>query len=262
MSEFICDANSLQTILDITKKISGNDLSSKKDILKNRIISFAAENSLPNVEALISRLSYNNPLRQDFLNLITINETYFFRELKQLKSVIDYANSSDGMVKILCAPCSSGEEVYSLGILAKSIGIDKFKLQIIGIDINSEVIEKCTSGIYTQRALQYLNEAQKQTYFTSVEDKFKIKKELMPRVEFKLINIFDDNIFKLGVFDMILSRNMLIYFDESYRLNAIQRFHKLLKPYGRLYVGHADLVPYTDIYKKITDFNTSYYEKL
>ncbi len=264
MSEFVYDENGLQALISLIKKLCGNDLTNKKDIIKTKISNFATNKNIPDMDALLKKVSFESKLRQELLNLITINETYFYRELNQLNSVIYYANTmalSDN-VKILCAPCSSGEEVYSLGMIAKTIGIDRQRLKIVGIDINSEVIQRCKDGIYNQRSIQNVSSNQKNMYFNKVDDMYQIKKELMPQMEFKVANIFDENLFKLGMFDIILSRNMMIYFDEEYRLMTIERFHKILKPFGRLYVGHADLVPYTDLYTKIVDIGSSYYEKL
>lgn len=262
MKQISFSENDLQKIIDTIKRVSGNDLSNKKDLLKDRIINFTSSHKIDNIDNLNTQISYASSIRQEFLNLITINETYFYRELGQLNSVVNYVNTLDANVRILCAPCSSGEEVYSLAILAKSIGIDKNHLSIVGVDINSEVIECCEKGIYGSRALQNLNEAQKATYFTNINDKFQIKKNIMSRIDFKVVNIFDNALFRLGMFDIILSRNMMIYFDDTYRQLTIERFHKVLRDHGRLYVGHADLVPYSNLYKKITHFGTSYYEKL
>lgn len=262
MYNFKCSPNDLEKILAITKKLCGNDLSSKKDILKNKISHFANQQGIDNAEILISRLSYNNPTRQEFINLVTINETYFYREIKQLNAVVDYVNLLNYPVRILCAPCSSGEETYSLGMLCRNIGIDKSKVKLVGIDINSEVISMCESGIYTARSIKNVNEKQKSIYFESVDDKFKIKKELLPSVEFKIVNIFDDALLALGKFDIILCRNMMIYFDEEYRNLAMTRFYQILKPYGRIYFGSADFVPYTDIFRKVCDINATYYERM
>lgn len=263
MSNLSFTAETMQELLDFLKKISGNDLSLKRDIIRGKISNFCEENGISDIYEMMDKTMKNRILRQNLINLITINETYFMREVRQLESVVYYANSLDyTSVSILCAPCSSGEEVYSLGIIAKTIGIDRFKLKIVGIDINSEVIEKCELGEYSQRSLQNVNSAQKATFFDEIGDKFKIKKNLMPRLEFKVANLFDDNIFKLGTFDIILSRNMLIYFDEYHRAISLDRFHKLLKPEGRLYVGNADIIPSSEIFDKIIDLSAIYYQKV
>lgn len=264
MNQFECSSNDILDFIELAKKFSGNDLIGKKEIVKNKISNFAKHKNINNMQALCSKFQFDRSLRQELLNLITINETYFMRELNQLNSAIQYANNiahSGANVKILCAPCSSGEEVYSLGILSKNIGIDRYHLKITGIDINSEMIQKSKEGIYNERSVKHIKEEQKELYFTKEQSDYRIRLDLMPMVEFKTINIFDDSLFSLGQFDIILSRNMMIYFDENYRLLTIERFAKILKPHGRIYFGNADLVPYCDLYNKIADRSSTYYEK-
>ncbi|WP_086288489.1 CheR family methyltransferase [Campylobacter devanensis] len=265
MSDFECSINDLLEFIELTKRYSGNDLISKKEIVKNKIAHFAKHKKIDSMHTLCGKFQHDKIFRQELLNLITINETYFMRELNQLNSAMQYANTlsiSGNTVKILCAPCSSGEEVYSLGILAKTIGIDKYHLKITGIDINSDMIQKCKEGIYNERSVKNIRQSQKEIYFKKVNSDYKIKRELMPMIEFKTINIFNDSLFALGQFDIILSRNMMIYFDENYRLLTIERFAKILKPHGRIYFGSADLVPYCDLYSKIIDLSGTYYEKV
>ncbi|ARR00531.1 MULTISPECIES: CheR family methyltransferase [Campylobacter] len=265
MREFECSSNDILEFIELAKRFSGNDLISKKDIVKNKIASFAKNKNIDSMKDICSKFQFDRALRQEILNLITINETYFMRELNQLNSAIQYANNisiGTNSVKILCAPCSSGEEVYSLGILSKIIGIDRYKLKIIGIDINSQMIQKCKEGVYNERSVKNLRQSQKEIYFKKYENEYQIKQDLMPMIEFKTINIFDDSLFSLGQFDVILSRNMMIYFDENYRLLTIERFAKILKPYGRIYFGNADLVPYCDLYNKVVDLSSTYYERV
>ena len=255
------DAKGLDKFIENIKNICGVDLESKKETIRQRIINFCQANGIETFEALSAKIITDRELRQDILNLITINETYFFRELAQLQAAIYHAKDLGG-ARILCAPCSTGEEVYSLGILTHSNLLSMSQISIVGIDINSEAIGRCFEGLYSERSLHRLNNNQKNIYFNKRDDKFEIKKEFLPRCEFSVVNIFDDSIYRLGKFDIILSRNMMIYFDEEYKLKTVERFHKILNDDGRLYAGHADLVPYTPLYKKLISSNVSYYVKV
>lgn len=255
------DMRGLDKFIENIKSICGVDLESKKETIKQRLANFAQAHGIDSFELLSARIVVDRALRQEALNLITINETYFFRELAQLQAAIYHAKEQ-GFTRILCAPCSTGEEVYSLGILAHSNLLNLSEISIVGIDINSEAISKCHEGIYSERSLHRLNDNQKNIYFDRVDDKFRIKKSFLPRSEFSVVNIFDDSLFKLGKFDVIFSRNMMIYFDEEYKLKTVERFHKILNDEGRLYTGHADLVPYTQLYKKIIATGSSYYMKV
>ena len=255
------DAAGLNKFVDVIKNMCGVDLESKKEMIKQRLANFCQANGISSFENLSSKVVVDRTLRQEILNLITTNETYFYRELAQLQAAIYYAKEELSSARILCAPCSSGDEVYSLGMLAHSNLLDTSRVSIVGIDINSEAIESCKKGVYSERSLHRLNDNQKNIYFTKCDGKYEIKRAMLPRCEFSVTNIFDDSIFKLGKFDIIFSRNMMIYFNEEFKLRTVERFHKILSDHGRLYVGHADLVPYTAFYKKHISNGTTYYAK-
>lgn len=254
------DIDGFDEFMQNIKVFCGVDLSPKREITLQRLTNFAKNNNIKTFKEIANTIRFNSTTRQDLLNLITVNETYFYRELPQLKDVImhtrDLANA-----RILCAPCSTGDEVYSLAMLAYEYGIDTSLLSIVGIDINSEAIAQANSGSYNDRNLHRLESYQKDRFFNKSDDKYTIKKSMLSRCEFKVINIFDDAIFNLGKFDIILSRNMMIYFDDAFRLKCIERLHKMLQANGRLYTGHADLVPHTDLYSKHFSNGTSYYKK-
>ena len=254
------DMDGFNEFMSTIKTLCGVDLEPKRDITLQRVSIFAKNRQIKSFKDLVSMIRFDTLLRQDLLNLVTVNETYFYRELAQLKDVIYYAKEL-GEARILCAPCSTGDEVYSLAMLAYEFGLKQSDIQLTGIDINSEAIQACNVGGYGERSLHRLSEFQKERFFTKKDDKFFIKKEILPRCEFKILNVFDDAIFNLGKFDIVLSRNMMIYFDDEFRLKCVERLHKLLKPEGRLYAGHADLVPYTPIYEKCFSNGTTYYQK-
>jgi cheR methyltransferase, SAM binding domain len=255
------DMNGLNKFVENIKMLCGVDLDGKKDTIKQRLVNFCQAYNISTFEALANKIIIDRNLRQEILNLITTNETYFYRELAQLQAAIYYARDLDN-VRILSAPCSTGDEVYSLAMLAHSNGLDINRVSILGIDINSEAIEASKKGVYAERPLHRLSQSQKNLYFNKIGEKFEIKRSILPRCDFQVMNIFDDAIFKLGKFDIIFSRNMMIYFNEEFKLKTIERFHKILGDYGRLYAGHADLVPYTTLYEKLSDNGALYYAKI
>lgn len=257
------DTQNLDKVIDAIKSLCGIDLSGKKEIVKQKLAPLAIENNIATYESLLNHLIVERKFRQDLLDTITINETYFYREVHQLESAIYYAKKQNWQVHILCVPCSSGEEVYSLGMIAYLNNLDKNKIKITGIDINSKVIKQCEDGIYAERSLQKLALSQKNVFFDKISDtKYQIKKDLMPFIKFKKMNIFDADFVKLGKFDIILSRNMLIYFNEEFRLKAINKFHEMLNIFGRFYAGNSDIVPYVDAFKKRTELGVMFYEKI
>ncbi|AXP08555.1 methyltransferase domain-containing protein [Campylobacter hepaticus] len=251
----------LNEFIKIINEISGIDLSDKKSILALKLNKFLESISVKNFSDFLEKLKVNKQLKQETLDFVTIGETYFLRELAQLKAIIYYAKSLEKKVNILSAPCSSGEEVYSLALLAAQNFMKD--IYILGIDINSNVIEKAKLGKYQGRTLQRLSENEKRRFFTENEDKFyTINKNELCLCKFELCNVFEEKFLRLGKFDIIASRNMIIYFDHESKLKLMEQFHKILNHQGRLYVGNADLIPETVYFKKVFSSKGIYYEKI
>lgn len=257
--EFEVDTANLDHFIIAVEEISGSNLSHKKETLLTRLSNYCKNNQIKSFDDVIRLMRNDEIIRQDIMNLITVNETYFNREISQLKEVVKFAKTLNSP-KILCAPCSSGDEVYSLCMLAHENNIRN--LEITGIDVNSKAIDEANAGIYDARHLHRLDENHKKYFFKENGDKFAIKQEILPKFSFKVINIFDDELFSLGLFDIILSRNMMIYFDEKFRLKCVENLSKLLKASGRFYIGHADLMPETDIFSKNFVNSIIYYQKI
>lgn len=255
------EENGLNKLISHIRVFCGVNLEPKQDVLKKRLKLFCEPREIYSYLELLERSKNDENLRQDLINEITVNETYFFRELPQLEESINYAKSLKQKIRVLCAPCASGEEVYSLAILASEKGILGSSIEITGIDINSEAIDNANKALYSKRSLHRLDDRLKTHYFKLDNEHYIVKKEKIPRIKFEVVNIFDDDFMKLGTFDIIFSRNMMIYFDDDFKHKAIKRFYELLKPHGRLYTGHADLVPQTPLLIKEVQARLYFYKK-
>ncbi len=251
----------LQDILHYIRREIGVDLFAKNSIIETKLKLFCERKEIYSFKKLFELLPYQKELRQELIDLVTVNETYFYREEAQLSLAIEFAQKITDEVKILCAPCASGEEVYSLSMMLSEKGRDARKFSILGIDINSEAIEKAKNGIFSERSLHKLDMNLKDKFFTPMDKSYRIKKERFYSVSFKQINIFDHDFLNIGKFDIIFSRNMLIYFDDDFRLKTIELFSKLLKPEGKLFLGHADIIPENRFFVKNNDHRLSYYTK-
>lgn len=254
------DTSSLNLLIDYIKEICGVDLISKKETLSQRFILFCQPLGISSLDELIRKMKSEANIKQDVLNLITVNETYFYRELPQLNFIINYIKKLNKQVRILSAPCASGEEIYSLAIMAKEANI-LANIKLIGIDINSKAIRRCYEGLYSKRSLHRLEENVVRKYFEPKDEMYEIQRKLLPEIEFEVVNIFDDKFLHYEPFDIILSRNMMIYFDKTYKLKAVENFHHLLKKDGKFFAGHADLIPETSFFKKSIKDGVNYYKK-
>jgi len=134
--------------------------------------------------------------------------------------------------------------------------------RLVGIDINSDVIEMAKKGIYSKRSLHRAPEDVMPKYFTKrSEELFEIASEIKKYVELSVLNIFDPDVKNLGRFDFVFSRNMIIYFNKESRALAEKALYDLLKPGGILFLGHADIVQNSFNLKKIVQGGIVYYQK-
>jgi len=206
------------------------------------------------------------------IELITVNETYFFREenlLEQFHKVIlpKYKDhTSDNPLRIWCAACSSGEEPYTLGMLVKETGLfQSGAVQIIASDINKKVLNKAKSGLYNKRSFSFrkMPKGALDKYFIELDEEYRIKDTIMDMVDFRYMNLFDENIAgKIEKSDIILCRNVLIYFDVKAIQKIVNAFSDILKPNGYLFLGHAETITGLehDLAPIYTE-NTFYYRK-
>jgi chemotaxis protein methyltransferase CheR len=248
-------------VLHYIKREIGVDLFPKKSIIETRLRVFCEERNLSSFKKLFDKIQYDTDIKQELINLVTVNETYFYRELPQLHEAIEFAKTREGTVSIICAPCATGEEVYTLAMLLGEEKSFQKNYEIKGIDINTEAIRKAETGYYSERSLHKLTQELKDRYFTCKDGFYAVDKAHFSNVKFSQVNIFEDRFKDCGKFDIIFSRNMLIYFDEEFRLAAMKRFYELLKPAGRVYLGHADIVPENELFIKHGFGSSCFYTK-
>jgi chemotaxis protein methyltransferase CheR len=247
-------------ILHFIKRETGVDLFPKQNVIETRLRVFAQNQGCASFRKLFELIQYQESIKQELINLLTVNETYFYRELSQLQEAADFAKERNN-VRILCAPCASGEEVYTFSMLLQENVNFKTDYSITGVDINSEAIQKAQAGIYTARSLHKLSHELINRYFTIEDGKYKIRREKFQNVNFSKVNIFNEQFLRMGKYDIVFSRNMLIYFDEEFRLQAMKHFLNLLKDSGRIYLGHADIIPANDFLQKHGFGSSCYYTK-
>ncbi|MGP1561761.1 MAG: CheR family methyltransferase [Helicobacteraceae bacterium] len=212
----------------------------------------------------------NGVLFEELINSITINETYFFREKHQFEILVnnvlrEMINNGRSSIRILSAPCSSGEEPYSIAIYLLEEGrmIRTHDFEIVGIDIDSNCIQKARNGVYRKASLRVLPETMEKKYFTKQEELYELKAEIRDAIDFQRINIFDKSqVRKLGKFDVIFSRNMLIYFDDASQKEVVTTFYDMLNYGSYLFLGHAEYMSrIAPIFKPVRVNNVLVYKK-
>lgn len=186
------------------------------------------------------------------IELITVNETYFFREenlLKEFqKSVLPEFKyrTPDNPLIIWSAACSTGEEPYTIGMLVEDSNLFKpGAVKIIGTDINKKVLSKAMKGIYKKKSLSFrrMPEDAYDKFFIELEENYKVKDSIRNMIDFRYINLLDNDIIhKIGKVDIIFCRNVLIYFDVNVIRKIVDVFYEILNPGGYLFLGHAETI--------------------
>lgn len=209
---------------------------------------------------------------QSLINAVTVNETYFYREKEQFEVLTRHIlpelhakRPLDIPIRILSAPSSTGEEPYSiiLHLLEEGRIIEERDVEVVGIDIDSSVIEKAKIGHYSERAVHAIPKSILNQWFKPHPFGYDLVKDLIGTVDFQVANVFDrTQMRQLGKFDIIFSRNMLIYFDDTSRKEAAMTFYDMLNPEGYVLLGHAEYMSrITSVFKAKKIDSTLIYQK-
>ena len=188
---------------------------------------------------------------QELINVMTVNETYFFREEYQfeclVESVLDKIvkhKSPDDVIRIWSIPSSTGEEPYSIAIYLLEFWdkIDEYDVEIISSDIDTRVLDKCREGIYSPRSVKPLPKVLLRRYFKEKgKNEFQIDEDLCEAIEFTQVNLSDpSNTRQYRNIDVVFCRNLLIYFDDASRRQAADVFFDALNPGGYVFLGHSE----------------------
>ena len=180
----------------------------------------------------------------DFIEYLTINVSEFFRNPDKFdvveNDVIPYLLKRSDSLNIWSAGCSIGAEPYTLSIIMKELTPTK-RHRILATDLDIEIIGKAKKGIYTADEIKAMRPDRKVKYFTKTPDgKFAIKQDIKTPVDFKRHNLLKDR-FETN-FDLILCRNVVIYFTEEAKAQLYANFFKALKPGGILFVGGTESI--------------------
>ncbi len=189
---------------------------------------------------------------QDLIELLTVNETYFFREAEQIRLLTDslvprfiqHYNGRD-KVRILSAACASGEEPYSLAIaLFERYGESMFHLcRVNGVDIDSAVLAKAEQGIYGEFSFRGVSPEIRTRYFNKAAAGWQVKEDIRSQVSFQKLNLLaPDSAAETKGYDIIFCRNVSIYFDEATRRQIQRNLASLMKENGILIVGMTETI--------------------
>lgn len=182
---------------------------------------------------------------QTAINLLTTNETYFFREQKHfdfLRQQALAARKGAAPFRVWSAACSTGEEVYSIAMVLADC-LEDSPWEVIGSDISTHVLEKARSGHYPEERARLIPPAYLQRFCLkgtgAHQGTLLVERSLRSQVQFLQANLNAPPP-KLGMFDAIFLRNVMIYFDADTKQRVVRNLLSLLKPGGHFLVGHSE----------------------
>ncbi len=268
-------------------KISDEDLIPIRDFIAYKVGVFFEEKKFYFLEKRVQRriqatnsknakeyyrllsLSDNPDEMTEFINALTTNETYFFRNQPQLESFAEEIlplvleekeKKKDYRLRIWSAACSSGDEPYTLAILLQEHlkNYAKWDIQILATDIDTEILDRADLGVYDTRAVKDVPPAMLKKYFHPVSNRYQIVAEVKKLVSFRQINLLDRMVMRQQRdFDFIFCRNVLIYFNDDARKKVVNSLYDAMTPGGFIFLGHSESVGKISAVFKLVKFSKS-----
>jgi chemotaxis protein methyltransferase CheR len=211
---------------------------------------------------------------QHVISHLTNNETYFFRELAQLHVFGDHvlrqlkerkSQNADRRLRVLSAGCSTGEEPYSLAMILYDSGqfFWNWDVQVVGLDVDPLALEKARRALYFHNSFRSVAPALVERHFVARGAGQEVREPIRRLVQFRLGSLLDPESYAgLAPLDVVLCRNVLIYFSDAAIRRVVTQFLELLAPGGFLLLGHAEsLSRVTDAFKAIRFKGAMVYEK-
>lgn len=234
----------------------------KEKQMKRRIQSLLTRNNFKDFDDYFQGLKRDKALLEQFINYLTINVSEFYRNPNQWdvleKDIIPSLLSKKKELNLWSSACSTGEEPYSLAMLMTKF-LPLYKIKILATDIDEEAMNKAKVGLYNSKALENLPKDFVNRFFTKLENSYKISEDIKKCVEFKKIDLLKDR-FPSNV-DLILCRNVMIYFTEEAKELLYSKFYNSLSDDGILFVGSTEQIIMPEKYRFKT-VRTFFYKKL
>lgn len=187
----------------------------------------------------------------DIMDILTTNETYFFRESAQLKAFSEEVipelinrkrQRGDRTLRIWSAGCSTGEEAYTIAMLLRANReLAGWNVEIFGTDISQRVLEQARRAVYGKASFRVTDEACIRQYFAEQDGGLRVCDGIRSQVTFSRLNLYDlDRSRMPGRMDVIFCRNVIIYFDLAAKKRVVESFHGSLVEGGFLLLGHSE----------------------
>jgi len=258
-------------------EISGISLSVGKEyLLETRLNPLLAKYGCSSYGELLrkAKLDFKKEIENHIIDAISTNETYFFRDKspfqllqhKIFPDLIDKRSTKcigKPTIRLWSAANSTGQEIYSIAMTLLEMGVSPkdYNIKLFGTDISDAAIAQASYGTYNKfEVARGLDSSRLNKYFAPIDDRYKIKDELRAMAQFKKMNLMKP-FMGLGKFDIVLCRNVMIYFTTEDRRKIYANIAKVLEPDGYLLIGSTEsLVNDTDLFASNKYLNSVFYQ--
>lgn len=242
--------------------LSGIDLNAYKERqMKRRIDALIKKHDTDNYADFVNLIKKDKAKYEEFINYLTINVSEFYRNPSQWetleKEIIPFLLEGKKTLNIWSAACSTGDEPYSVAmVLSKFMPLSSIKIQ--ATDIDKEILEKARAGIYSAKSVEGVPADMKKKFFTEVKGLYHVSSELKKCIAFKEHNLLSDPY--PNNLDLIICRNVLIYFTEEAKSEIYTKFSQSLINDGILFVGSTEQIILAHKYN-LSPYRVFFYKK-
>ena len=233
-----------EQFIQSVKRKTGIDLALYKEAqMKRRLTSLYEKKGYKSFVDFFAALDKDRDLLNEFLDRMTINVSEFYRNGKRWEvlqnKIFPKLLETNKRLKVWSAACSTGEEPYSLAMVL-SHHVPLSQVQILATDLDENVIQKAKLALYPERSLAEVPKDVQAKYFTQEPPFYKVKDEIKRTVTYKKHNLLKDPY--EANFDLIVCRNVMIYFTEEAKDQIYENFSRALRPGGILFVGSTEQI--------------------
>lgn len=262
MTESI-SASAASIVANLVRQISGIQLDTGKTyLITSRLTPLLGEFAVKSLDDLAAALKRDphGRLAEAVVEALTTNETLFFRDArpwealrKEILPGLIRLRANERSLSIWCGAASSGQEPYSLAMLLRRHfpELSSWKLRLLATDLSEAMLERCREGLYSSVEVgRGLDPEFQRAYFRSEGTGWRLDAGIRAMVELRRQNL-TQSFSGLGSFDLVLLRNVLIYFDEATKLDILRRVRQVLTPGGVLMLGATEMTNAPDFERSI-----------
>lgn len=245
-TEFTFSSTDFDKVRTLLRQHTGISLSeAKRSMVYSRLARRLRATGVTSFQAYLGPLHTGSAEWEHFVNALTTNLTYFYRESHHFQILADYLKGrarAGRTLQIWCSAASTGEEAWTIALTAaEAFGSLTPPVQILATDLDTHVLEQARRGIYREDQIAKVPEAQVRRYFVQTSPcTYGVRAELRALVTFRQLNLLDARWPLRGPFDALFCRNVLIYFDRATQLSVVARMAPLMPVDALLFVGHSE----------------------